>query len=65
MVALGKLTFRHGTKVTLFNRKGPKVKPMTKADVKRLSSHAGEIRFGRWQAVVDGVAYVVTVEECE
>lgn len=63
MVALGKLSFRHGTKVTLFNRKGPKVKPMTAADAKRLRSQLGELRCGQWQAVVDGVAYVACVEQ--
>ncbi len=32
-------------------------------DIKRLRSQMGELVAGRWQAVVDGVAIVATVEE--
>ena len=62
MVALGSLQVLRGTKVTIFNRKSPKIKPITDRDVKRLRSQLGEVVQGRWQAVVNGVAYVVSIE---
>lgn len=62
MVALGSLQVKHGTKVSLFNRRKPKVQPITDKDVKFLRSQLGELVCGRWYTVVCGVAYVVSID---
>lgn len=61
MVALGSLQVNRGTKVTLFNRHKPKVKPLTARDLKRLRLEVGELAGNEWSAVIDGVAYCVRV----
>jgi hypothetical protein len=63
MVALGQLNVKHGTKVTLFNRRGPKVRPLTARDIQRLRGQLGEKVGREWRAVVKGVAIVATVDE--
>lgn len=65
MVALGSVQVVRGTKVSLFNRRSPKVQPITAKDVKRLRSQLGEIVAGKWQAVVCGVAYVISIDTCQ
>lgn len=62
MVALGTLKVRHGSTITLFNRRSPKVSALTQADVERLRDELGRLVGNQWQAVVRGVAIVATVE---
>lgn len=62
MVALGELKVRHGVSVTLFNRRGPNIKPLSDRDIQRLKGQLGEKIGNEWRAVVKGVAIVATVE---
>lgn len=62
MVSLGSLQPTAGTKVSIFNRRKPKIKPVTKGDIAKLQNAVGEIVAGKWQAVVDGWAYVIRFE---
>lgn len=63
MVALGSMNVKHGTMVTLFNRRKPTIKTLGPKDIERLRFHAGELKGNQWHAVINGVAIVATVED--